>query len=362
MSAVVGEKYMRFMHMADVHLGASPDGRADWSESRKKEIWDTFRSSVEDAARAQVDLLLIAGDLFHRQPSAVELKEVNYLFSTLKKTRVVLIAGNHDYLRPDSAYLTFPWSKNVVCLFSRQCECVRFPEINTEVYGLSYYRQEITEPLYDGLQPARNGWEHILLAHGGDSSHIPVSRESLSASGFDYVALGHIHKPQVVIKNKAAYAGALSPIDCSDFGPHGYILGQCEKGRVKMEFVPKAKREYRNLTLETEEGDTTFSLRDKLEREIEKQGWQHIYRIFFQGKRDPQMHFDLEKLMEFGMVLEVTDGTVPAFHLEELKQKYRGQMIGRYIESFEGHDRSLTEERALQYGLEALLYPDDGRR
>lgn len=352
---------MRFLHMADVHLGAAPDGRADWSESRQKEIWDTFRDSVADAGRVQADLLLIAGDLFHRQPTVAELKEVNYLFSTLKRTRVVLIAGNHDYLRPDSAYLTFPWSPNVACLFSRECECVRFPEIQTEVYGLSYYRQEITDPLYDGLHPARNDYYHILLAHGGDSSHIPISRDSLAGSGFDYVALGHIHKPQTMVKNKAAYAGALSPIDCNDFGPHGYILGECGKGRVKVEFVPKAKREYRNLVLEATEQDTTFSLLERLERQIEQQGWQHIYRVSLRGKRDPQMHFDLEKLTEFGMVLEVRDETVPAFRLEELKQKYRGQLIGRYIESFEGHERSRTEERALQYGLEALLYQENGK-
>ena len=69
---------MRFMHMADVHLGACPDGRADWSETRKKEIWDTFRDSIADARKEQVDLLLIAGDLFHRQPLPQELKEVFY--------------------------------------------------------------------------------------------------------------------------------------------------------------------------------------------------------------------------------------------------------------------------------------------
>lgn len=346
---------MRFMHMADVHLGAAPDGRTGWSESRKKEIWETFRSSIEDARRAQVDLLLIAGDLFHRQPLPEELKEVNYLFSTLNHSRVVLMAGNHDYLQPASGYLNFQWSRNVACLFSRQCECVRFPEIHTEVYGLSYYRQEIPEPLYEGIEPEKNGSFQILLAHGGDARHIPMSRDSLARSKFDYIALGHIHKPQVLVPHKAAYAGALEPIDCNDLGPHGYILGNCEKGRVNLRFVKKAKREYIMMPLEVEEGDTTFSLRDKLEQKIEQRGWQHIYRVTLQGKRDPQVRFDREKLMEFGMVLEVEDQTVPAFHLEELKRKYAGQLIGHYIESFEGHERSMTEEKALQYGLEALL-------
>ena len=263
---------MRFIHMADVHLGAAPDGKADWSEARKNEIWETFRSSIADARRENVDLLLIAGDLFHRQPLLEELREVNYLFSTLQNTRVVLIAGNHDYLQPASNYLNYPWSRNVACLFSRECECVRFSDIGTEVYGLSYYRQEIPEPLYEGIHPVQGREKccRILLAHGGDSRHIPMDSAFMKRSGFDYLALGHIHKPQVVIPDLAAYAGALEPIDCLDTGPHGYILGEYRKGRIHFQFVKKAKREYISLALEVTETDTTFSLRDKLEKRIQE--------------------------------------------------------------------------------------------
>ena len=112
---------MKFMHLADVHLGAAPDAGTDWSAARRDEIWETFRSCLQDAKREQVDLLLIAGDLFHRQPSYEELREVDYLFSGLYNTRVVLIAGNHDCLASTSPYLEFQWSRNVVCLFSREC-------------------------------------------------------------------------------------------------------------------------------------------------------------------------------------------------------------------------------------------------
>ena len=45
------------------------------------------------------DLLLVAGDLFHRQPLLRELKEVDGLFASLDRTQVVLVAGNHDYMR-----------------------------------------------------------------------------------------------------------------------------------------------------------------------------------------------------------------------------------------------------------------------
>ena len=117
----------------------------------------------------------------------------------------------------------------------------------------------------------------------------------------------------------------------------------------------RGKREYRNLELPVTEDDTTFSLRDRLEKRIEKEGWEHIYRVVLTGSRQPGLRFDLQRLREYGMVLDIEDRTSPAFHLDELRRKYEGQLIGYYIESFEEHERSETEEKALRYGLEALL-------
>ena len=104
---------MRFFHIADVHLGAEPDKGCPWSQDRSREIWDSFQKAIEQAGKFHDDLFLIAVDLFHRQPLMQELKEVNYLFSGLSHTRVVLIAGNHDYIRLDSNYRTFEWAENV---------------------------------------------------------------------------------------------------------------------------------------------------------------------------------------------------------------------------------------------------------
>ena len=74
---------MRFIHLADVHLGAQPDLGYPWSRKREEQIWESFRRVIAEAAEEKTDLLIIAGDLFHRQPLMRELKEVNYLFSTI---------------------------------------------------------------------------------------------------------------------------------------------------------------------------------------------------------------------------------------------------------------------------------------
>lgn len=347
---------MRFMHIADVHLGAAPDHGFLWSQDRGREIWESFRRCIQDANEKKVDLLLIAGDLFHRQPEVKELKEVNYLFSTLERTVVVLMAGNHDHLKPYSTYLTFPWNDNVVRLFSRNCERVRLPELKTEIYGFSYYAHEIREPRYDGLMAEKSDYFKILLAHGGDQDHIPINKERLRRAGFDYVALGHIHKPGPLIPDYAMYPGALEPIDNNDFGPHGYLLGEVHRRKVRLTFEAVCAREYRQETVEVTERDTVFSIREKIVAKIRESGMQHTYRIVLTGQRHPQICPDVREYMKCGRIVEITDQTVPAFHLEELRRQYRGQLIGNYIDSFGASPESMIEEKALRYGLEALLY------
>lgn len=349
---------MRFMHMADVHLGAAPDHGFVWAKDRGREIWESFRRAIEDANEKKVDLLLIAGDLFHRQPEMQELNEVNYLFSTLERTMVVLIAGNHDYLKPGSPYLNYNWNENVICLFAPDCERVRLPELKTEIYGFSYYQQEITEPLYDRLKAEKNEYFRILLAHGGDAEHIPLKKENLVEAGFDYIALGHIHKPQVYIKNLAMYAGALEPIDIGDTGPHGYIIGDVHRKKLKLSFADVCSRQYRQEEIVLNDADTTYSVREKIAETIRRNGMQHTYRIILTGWRHPKFRPDIREYLKCGRVADVTDRTAPAFHLEELCRQYQGSLIGNYIESFSGRSLSPVEEKALSYGLEALLYPE----
>lgn len=349
---------MRFMHIADVHLGAAPDHGFLWAKDRGRELWESFHRCIVDANEKKVDLLLIAGDLFHRQPDAQELKEVNYLFSTLEKTVVVLIAGNRDYLKPSSLYPKFHWNENVICLFEPECERIRLPELRTEVYGLSYHQQEITARMYDEVTAERNEYFKILLAHGGDAEHIPLSKANLLRSGFDYIALGHIHKPQVYIKNLAMFAGALEPIDCNDTGPHGYIIGDVQRKKVKLSFIERAGRQYCHEDVEVTERDTVYSVRGKIAGVIRRCGSQNMYRITLRGQRHPKFRPDIREYMKCGRIVDITDSTVPAFHLEELRRQYGGTLIGDYIDSFGDAPQGLIEQKALAYGLEALLYPE----
>ena len=193
-----------------------------------------MEKALERVRLEKADLLLVSGDLFHRQPLVRELKEVNYLFSTIPDTTVVLMAGNHDYIKKGSYYPEFPWNKNVIGLWNRECVRVSIPKKNVCVYGCSYYSREVTDDLYQNVRPSGREAFHILLAHGGDEKHSPVNRERLAEAGFQYAALGHIHKAQRIGGREAVrYAGSPLPMSFSEKNyRHQVIAVEIEEGKV----------------------------------------------------------------------------------------------------------------------------------
>ncbi|CUX37526.1 metallophosphoesterase family protein [Clostridium sp. C105KSO13] len=345
---------MKFIHIADVHLGAEPDAGEAYSKGRPRELWDTFSRIIALCEEEKTDVLLIAGDLFHRQPLLRELKEVNYLFSTLTHTQVIFIAGNHDYIKKDSYYRTFCWSGNVHPLLEENMEHVELPRLNLGVYGFSYHTREIREEKYSVKAPRGYLYE-ILLAHGGDEGHIPMKKAVLESSGFDYIAMGHIHKPQALVANLAVYAGALEPVDKNDTGFHGYIRGVITEKGTFVEFVPFAGREYIHLVMHVDETTTNGSLKDYIAHVIEKRGTENMYKVILRGRRDPAVEFDTMHVDMYGNILEIVDETRPAYDYELLYAENENNLIGQYIEAFRGCEAGSMENQALQEGVQALL-------
>lgn len=305
--------------------------------------------------KEQADLLLIAGDLFHRQPLLRELKEVDHLFRTLSRTQVVLAAGNHDYIRKNSYYRTFAWSENVHMILNSEISCVELADFNLAVYGLSYQAKEMEEPLYERVWIEDDLKYHILLAHGGDEKHLPFRKAVVDGLGFDYVALGHIHKPQELIPGRMAYAGALEPVDKNDTGKHGLIRGNLDGSGCKIQFVPAAQREYIHTAVEVEEDTTGFALREKIRKRIQELGVQNVYKLTLEGLKDPDIRFDLAGMDPFGNVVEIIDHTRPAYDFGKLLGRNRENLMGRFIESFGEAELGSVEYQALCEGVQALL-------
>ncbi len=346
---------MKFVHAADVHLKATPHLDMGWSIDRSSEIWEAFVNLIKYTEKCGADLLLIAGDLFHRQPLLRELKEVNYLFSTLTKAKVVFVVGNHDYVKHDSYYNNFKWNDNVYCLMNEECSSIYIEEINTEIYGLSYYSKEIRKPLYNDISVSDKNRINILLVHGGDDTHIPISKENLRKLEFDYIAMGHIHKPQTVIENFAVYAGSLEPLDYTETGAHGFVSGEIDnKKNVSLRFEKSAKREYIDLRVESNKNITEGQLLNIISEKI-RENPNNMYRILIEGFRDEDIVYNVEKIYKLGLVTSVEDNSRPEYDFNKLSQVYKGTVVERFIMQCLKENMTEIEEKALYYGVKALI-------
>lgn len=355
---------MKFIHTADIHWGMVPDSDKPWGKKREQAIRLTFQNIIETAREEQVDLLLIAGDLFHRQPLAKDLKEVNYLFSTIPGTRVVMIAGNHDRIRNSSALFSFRWCPNVTVLMDEALSSVYFEELNTEVFGMSYHTPEILEDRTEQISIPNSRRTKILLLHGGDSKHLPFDKSALLNSSFSYIALGHIHKPALLAENRMAYPGSPEPLDMTETGPHGFYVGDLDSfsGVVRnLEFRAVSQAQYISLIIKVTPDTTNGELSQIITDEVRKRGASNIYRFRIRGMRDPDVEFDLEFLAGQWNIIEILDESEPLYDFHALIAEHPSDMIGFYIQALMKDEMSPVEKKALYYGIHALLKTKDER-
>lgn len=346
---------MKLIHMADVHLNRMPEEREGIGTIRKQEIQDTFDQVLIQAKKEKVDCILIAGDLYDHPPMTEELKELNARFKKLSPITIVLIAGNHDFVEENGSYERFEFAENVIFLKSKTLQSHYVESLNTTFWGFSYHQKEIRESLYDRIEPVKGEGYHILLAHGGDEAHIPIDYERLKWLGFDYIALGHIHKQEQIVEDFMGYSGSLEPLDRTEKGEHGYYLVDISEEGQRMTFVPAAKRSYEVIEVEVEEDETLFDLTGRIEDEMIERGRQNFYEIHVTGYTSLSKKFSFEALEKKYYIIDILDETMKDYDENELYEENKENILGMFIEEI----RSLSDpykEEAMTMGIEALLH------
>lgn len=357
-------KLIKFVHTGDIHLGLQFNKVSfdrETAATRRVELWSTFQRIVQYSKDNHMDFLFIAGDLFeYRYFTLGDIKRVRDLFEDAIDVNIIISAGNHDYINEKSLYNKVEWSKNVFIFKGNGIENIDFPDLDTVVYGYSWDRIEIREnQLFDNYIFHSNRTNKILLIHGdigSNTNYLPLNMDKLNSLNLDYIALGHIHKPQI-FSSKMAYCGSPEPLDFGEMGERGFIQGHISNNDVRIEFVPFSKRKflYKSITMDE---NMTYQDIFNLINNVDGNKDLDYYRIELNGYI--QQDIDINSLFtllnnEF-YYIEFIDNTTPDYDLEALERDYKDNIVGEFINQMKikGIEDS-TIKKALYYGLDALL-------
>lgn len=193
---------MKFVHIADMHFDIpfATLAKNDLANGRRLEQKQVFKQIIEYIAQNEIDHLFICGDLYeHEYVKQNTIEYINNLFKEIPNTKIYIVPGNHDPRTKDSYYNKFNWNSNVF-IFDEKIQKVS--EEKVDIYGFgfnNFYRQNAN---IDEIKIENPNKINILLTHGAldastkeDMQYNPISKREIKALGFDYVGLGHIHKP-----------------------------------------------------------------------------------------------------------------------------------------------------------------------
>ena len=264
---------MRFIHTSDIHLGKTYR-TSTGEEERYKDFFRCLAGIVTDAIEAKVDFVLIGGDLFHvGQILPRTFAKTIETLQPLKDANIPCIAieGNHDWIhRRDSISWMEALSQMGYIRLLRPSRTkeggYRFDPFDAEIgmgghieidglniYGLGYIGAQAgshVERICEAVTTENN----LLLFHVGIWTFSPVEIGNMKpedshplAETFDYVALGHGHKPYIVETPEGKpYAYNPGSPEQVNFGEQkydkGYYFVSLDDGEYAVEFKTTSPR------------------------------------------------------------------------------------------------------------------------
>jgi exonuclease SbcD len=235
---------MKIVHAADLHLDSPLRGLSRYEQAPAQQIRLATRRALENLVQLCLDeearLLVIAGDLYDDdwRDYATGL----FFAAQMQRLRqacipVVWIRGNHDAASKITKNLRLPG--NVHELSTRRAESRHFEEIGVAVHGQGFASPAVTEDLSEHYPAPVPGCINLGLLHtaiDGREGHAPYAPCKLSRlldRGYDYWALGHVHRHEVLSRDPwVVFPGNLQGRHVKECGAKGACVVTVESERV----------------------------------------------------------------------------------------------------------------------------------
>jgi exonuclease SbcD len=234
----------KFIHAADCHLDSPLAGLERYEGAPVDVIRNASRGAFEGliqlALDKEVTLVLLAGDLYDG-----DWRDFNTgLFFAGQLARlgeagiqVFLVAGNHDAASQITQSLQLP--PNVTRFDTKRPQTVMLDEPGIAIHGQGFDKPAVTDDLSAGYPEPVRGRFNIGLLHTsltgrpGHAPYAPCTVEGLSARGYDYWALGHVHSREVVSTDPyIVFPGCLQGRHARESGAKGCTLVTVSDGAV----------------------------------------------------------------------------------------------------------------------------------
>ena len=235
---------MKFIHTADIHLDSPLSGLAAYKDAPvdllRNVTRDAFTRLVDLAIEEAVDFMVIAGDLYDGSWKDYNTghffcREMGRL--NLANIPVYLLFGNHDADSEMTKKLTLP--ANVHTFESRKASTFRIDALRVALHGRSYKEAATVDNLASTYPEPLAGWLNIGVLHtalegyAAHANYAPCSVAELSAKGYDYWALGHVHEHAVIQTAPwIVFPGNLQGRHIRETGPRGAVMVNADNAGI----------------------------------------------------------------------------------------------------------------------------------
>ncbi|MDR3568389.1 MAG: DNA repair exonuclease [Syntrophobacteraceae bacterium] len=269
-----------FIHAADIHLDSPMLRLEGYVGAPVDRIRQATRRALDNLVRLaiaeKVDFVLISGDLYDG-----DWKDYNtglYFLSRMAQLTeaaipVFIIAGNHDAANKMTKSLRLP--EGVHRFDWRRPATFLIEEAGVAIHGQSFPSGALTRDISSDYPAAIKGYFNIGMLHTcatGSSDHdpyAPCSVEGLKTKGYDYWALGHIHKRQVLCEEPPIlFPGNLQGRSIRETGEKGCLLVRVENGRVGHEFFPLNVFCWERCNVDVSEAQTESGVLEKVMEKV----------------------------------------------------------------------------------------------
>lgn len=268
----------KLLHTADIHLDSPLHSLALRDEGLRDTVQTATRTAftrIIDTALAENATLLIAGDLF--DGAARSAKTAAFLIAQLDRLRhadiqVFYIKGNHDAENPITGAIDLPDNVHV---FDGHGGMAQITGTDIWVHGVSFSGRHAPDSLLGKFAAPVPDAMNIAMLHSslsgaqGHDDYAPCSVAELAQMGFDYWALGHIHKRQ--IHSTAPWVvmpGIPQGRDIGEAGAKSATLLTITDGRITVEEVPTSAAEFMELSVNVTGLDGDDALRGHLRQSL----------------------------------------------------------------------------------------------